>query len=203
MRKMPSGFRTSHAFSILELLTVIAIAAIVVGLVVSGTGTSQSSILTTSANQLIDSIALAREVSIAKNQPVEIWFMRPKGEPFVTTVQTRLIDASGNSSPWGSIIKLGTGFGIDTGATLSPFVNSANTKQFGSTPAPRIGALGTEYDCWYIRFQPDGTPTLSQAAQQFFTIHKITDGNGLSQLPPNYAVISISPATGKATQYRP
>ncbi len=192
-----------RAFSLIELLTVIAIASVVCVLVVAGVGSSQSSQLTASANQLLDTISLAREVAIAKNQPVEMWFLKPKNESFITAYQMRLVDPDGSTSAKGGLIRIASGFGIDTGTKLSSIVNSANTKQWGSSSAPTIGSLGTTYDCWYVRFQPNGVPTLSTSSQHFLTMHRIGEGNALTTLPANYAVIGISPATGKARVYRP
>jgi uncharacterized protein (TIGR02596 family) len=202
---MPASAPSSKrkAFSLIELLIVIAIASLVGVLVVTGVGNSQSAQLTASANQLLDTLSLAREVAIAKNQPVEVWFLKPKNEPFISSYQMRLVDPDGTTSAKGGLIRLATGIGIDTGSLLSSFVSSANTKQWGGGSAPVIGSLGTNYDCWYLRFQPNGVPTLSSSSQHYLTIHRTGEGNGLASLPANYAVIGISPATGKARVYRP
>lgn len=193
----------SRAFSLIELLTVIAIAAIIGALIVTGLGGSQSNQLTASANQLLDTVALAREVAIAKNLPVEVWFLRPTNSDFVTAIQLRVVNPDGTTSARGGLVRLTTGTGIDSGGTLSPFFSTANMKQWGNTPAPAIGSFGTAYDCWYVRFQPDGSPSLSPNTQHFFTLHRQSEGDNLSDLPPNYAVIGISPTTGKPTLYRP
>jgi len=158
--------------------------------------------VTTAGNQVMEDLAYARELAIANNQPVEVWFLRPNGGTLLTGLQLCLVDSTGNSNAYGGVFRLPAPIGIDSGTTLSPLFNSNNKKTFGAQPF--IPGYGTNYDAWFMRFMPDGSPYLKTVPTQIFlTLHDVTPGDQLTTLPTNYAVISIDPVAGSVSLYRP
>jgi hypothetical protein len=122
----------------------------------------------------------------------------------VTGLQIYLLDQNGNPIPYGELQHLAATVGVDTGDHLSPLLTGINSRQWTtSQPKPRVSSLGTHYDCWYIRFMPDGSTTLPAGQQWYVTLHEAAAGNGGAKLPPNYAVLSVNPISGKLSLYRP
>jgi uncharacterized protein (TIGR02596 family) len=192
--------RATGAFTMVELLCVMAVIAILIGLAVSSPSLFRSVNVTTSGNTVMEDLAYARELAIANNEPVEVWFLQPAGGTLITATQIYLVDQSGNSTSYGNIHYLPKNLGVDSGSYLSPVLVSGNLK---SSNLPAITGLGTNYKAWYVRFMPDGSTTLSTTQQWYLTLHDVALGDQLTSLPPNYAMISIDPMTGASSLYRP
>ena len=204
------GAGARRGFTIIELLVVIAIILVLVGLLISGSGDWRGKGVTVGGNLVLENLALARELSIAKSQPVELWFLQKTSGTLINAIQIRLVTSNGDTTGYDRVQRLPVNTGLDTGNssnaanTLSSLIVTSNAKQWnGSISQPSISDFGTSYNCWYVRFMPDGSTSLASSAQWYVTLHEAALGNGLSKLPPNYAVLSISPITGKATVYRP
>jgi uncharacterized protein (TIGR02596 family) len=202
--KFPRPQRRNHGFSMVELIVVLAIIAIVAAMVTLPTNLWRSETITTIANQVTGDLAYARELSIANNQPVEAWFLRPTGGTSITGLQIYLIDQTGSAAAYGAVRHLPLSLGIDSGSYLSPILVTGNQKTFGGTQVqPTIPGYGTSYQVWYVRFMPDGSTTLQSTQQWYLTLHDITLGDNLTKLPANYAMISIDPTAGTVNLYRP
>ncbi len=157
----------------------------------------------------MENMAYARELAIANNQPVEVWFLRPSGGTYLTALQIYLVDQTGNSTSYGGVLRLPLAIGIDSGAALSPILVASNKKTFGgSVVQPWITGFGTNYEAWFVRFMPDGSTTLQSTQQWYLTLHDVSLGDQLAlaggQIPLiNYAVISVDPVAGNVSLYRP
>jgi uncharacterized protein (TIGR02596 family) len=173
-------------------------------IIIGGAGVLRANGVTNGANAVRDALTLARETAIARNQQVEVWFVRKSGGNFVTALQVCLVGSDGVPKPHGEVRRLPTSVGVDSGTTVSSLFVPGNAKQWGGAVAqPTLPELGTAYECWYVRFLPDGSTTLPLNSQWFLTLHEISLGDGLTALPPNYATISVAPTTGRVSQYRP
>jgi len=193
-----------NAFSLVELLAVLAVIAIMALLVTFPPNLWRSGNITTSGNSVMEDVAYARELAIANNQPVEVWFLRPSGGKQITGLQTYLIDQTGNASSYGGVRFLPPSLGIDSGSYLSPILVAGNQKTFGtSQPQPTIPGYQANYQAWYVRFMPDGSTTLQNTQQWYLTLHDVALGDQLTRVPANYAMISVDPQAGTVSLYRP
>lgn len=193
-----------RAFTLMELLVVVAIIGILGLLLALPSGYGRSQNITTSGNLVMGDLAYARELAIANNQPVEVWFLRPNGGKAVTGLQIYLIDQTGAATSYGGVRNLPPSLGIDSGTYLSPLLVSGNQKTFGgSQPQPAIPGYGANYQAWFVRFMPDGSTTLQNTQQWYLTLHDVTLGDQLTSIPANYAMISIDPVAGTVSLYRP
>lgn len=198
--------RRRHAFTLVELLVVLAIIAVLASVGIGGLGIWKAWGVTSAGDAVHGNLALARELAISRNQPVELWFLQRKNSgPFVDAIQVRLVDSAGGTAGYDRVVRLPANVGIDTGTNLSPLLaHNAKTWPAGSGQTqPTISDYGSDYGCWYVRFLPDGSTTLSNAAEQYCTVHEVFYGNGLTALPKNYALLNVAPQTGKVTLYRP
>ena len=196
--------RPRAAFSLVELLVVVAIIVIASSMIVSGLGVWSGRAITGGGNLVVEDISYARELAIETNRPAEIWFLKPAGATSITAMQVYTIDDNGNAVASAEVHYLPTAAAIDTGSNLSTLFGTANQKQWTSSqPQPSISTFGTQYSCWYIRYMPDASTTLSSNQQWYLTIHAQTLGNQLASPPHNYAMVSVEPVTGNVALYRP
>jgi len=193
-----------RAFTLLELLVVIEIIALLTTVSLISIGGTRAKELTVASDIIMDHFSLAREYAISGNSPVEVWFLRPQGGTCVEAMQLYRIDESGQPIPLGRMSKLPPEIGIDSGSTLSPLFVVANAKKWNiQTDKPVITNYGQNYDCWFVRYLPDGGTTLPVGQQWYFTLHQAAMGDQLASLPVDYMVVSISPVTGRIGFYRP
>jgi len=196
--------RRKAAFTLVEMLAVLAIVGLLAAAVFSAPGLLRSNNLTTAGNVVRDEVAFARELAVAGNSPTEVWFLRPTGGTFLTALQTYTVDQNGAATSYGGVHHLPPNIGMDTGTYLSPFVVSGNKKQWVSPQVqPAIAGYQTSYDAWVVRFMPDGSTTLPTSSLWYLSLHDIPLGDQLSALPKNFVSISIDPVTGAVSLYRP
>ena len=191
-------------FTLMELLAVIVIVVLLATALAASPGLWRSKSITTAGNQVMEDLALARELAVAGNQPTEMWFLQPTGGTLFTGTQIYTIDQNGIWSSYGGVHHLPANVGIDSGATLSSLFAPANNtqKSWTSQAQTAIPGYGLNYIAYAIRFMPDGS--IAQATQNYFiTLHDVALGNQLSTLPANYVVLNIDYVTGAVSMYRP
>ncbi len=194
--------RKERGFTMVELLTVVAIMVILGALVVASPNLWRSNNLTVAGNQVMEDLALARELAVSSNEPTEVWFLRPTGGTLFTGSQIYQVDQTGIWSPYGGVHSLPKNVGADSGTALSSLFASSNKKAWGSQAQASIPSYGTSYDAYAIRFMPDGSVG-SASKNLFLTLHDISRGDQLATLPANYSLINIDFVTGAVTLYRP
>ena len=208
-----SGY--SPAFSILELLVVIAIIGILATLATAGLDSvSRSTKLASAAQRLGDQIALARQTAVARNLPVEVRLYKlpdfdlASGSPTIWRgLQVFLIDGL-NATPVTRPLFFPHRVIVSENGEVSPLLqNSASSLGEEVTPSSRVGAFApadVRYKSFTIR--PNGTVTSSNnipAENWFLTLHHENDRKPDGIKPANFATIQINPVTGKVSILRP
>ncbi len=189
------------AFSLIELLIVIAIMAIMVSLSIPAMNSIAQGNGVNRAGQTIgDMIILGRQEAVAKNRDVEVRIINASanqaGSGGLIAVQLwELTDTS--ARPLSKVGRLPEGIAVSSNASLSPLLKADNSVSSGTT---NFGSLG---NCGYMAFKIRANGMLSSSvtmSNNFLTIGASSD----TQSPPaNYYTIRVNPVTGRVNIYRP
>lgn len=205
------GFRPRvSAFSLLELLCVIAVIAIMTGLGARALGgLNRSYTITQSAEDLRGLLLIARQEALTRNSPVEIRFCRPSASDPVGFVQSILHKADGTLLPLARPLKLPDTVLIDLSSsnlrsTLFNQTNAvSNTTGFApNTSGLSLPGLGTTYEVFSFFLRPNGSTSLPLNAGSLPCI-TIRDALIASNPPTNYATLLLDPANAKTFIVRP
>jgi uncharacterized protein (TIGR02596 family) len=217
--------RRGQAFTLLEMLVVMAIIVMLAALLVpSSVGIMKGMSLTQGGQMVRDQLSYARQTALSRNLPVEVRFYQ-YGDPLIPgesasnptsgkyrAVQLFQIMESGSAAkPLGKIQRLPDTIIVDSGTTLSSIIGDlTRTSGTGSstgavlnTPIPRVG---TSYNCVSFRFQPDGSTNLPRNANWFLSLHYASVGDTLSVTGgtlPSFITLQVDPANGHVKIYRP
>lgn len=201
----PAGPR-SPAFTLIELLLVISIAAILMTLVAPKLNSIAMGSNLTRAGQLVgDEIARARQEAVTGNLDVKVvFFYLPAtngrstagwaGMQIWRVVQT---NNGPSDKPLSRVVTFPQGVNIsppDT-TTLSPLLTG--TAITGTTSLPAYGSVP------YVgfRFRANGaTDSSVTGTNNFLTLQ---NANTKGPVPANYYTIQVNPLTGKVTVFRP
>jgi uncharacterized protein (TIGR02596 family) len=206
--------KTRQAFTLVELLVVVAIMVLLLALVGPAvTGMLQGSQLTQAGELVQAQLDLARQEAIAQNATVQVRFYQfaDPGSPGQGTLfqamQAFAINNVTGAVPLGKMYRLPQGTIIDRNTALSSILNSA-TRTENTAPTYSIPVAGTKYNYFEVQFYPDGSPDLpiptnATAQNWFLTIHKANAGDNLSTPPSNFWTIQIDPYNGVSKNYRP
>jgi uncharacterized protein (TIGR02596 family) len=211
------------AFSLIEMLMVMAVVAIISALVVpASTSMMLSSRLTSSSDQLVATLGLARQTAIARNRPVEVRFYQYADAEVPGEVggsadsgkfrafQTFELLESGAVVALSKVEQLPDGIifdkGVESTTSLSTLLGNSRNKDFTASSAldPKviIPRVGTSYNCRYFRISPDGSTGL-EIKNWFVTLHRLKDGDALLTPPPNFATVQVDAVSGAVKVYRP
>ena len=205
-----------RAFSLLEMLVVIAILAFLSALLLPAiSSVMRGNQLTRGADKLVAVMSLARQKALAKNHPVEARFYQyadPEvpGETSLASgkyraVQAFEIDDTGRATPIGKVEVMPTSVILDSGATLSTLVGLLTNSKTWTTNDPQVSIprAGTNYNCRAFRFSPEGSASLSKTGLWFVTLHSILEGDSMATPPANYISVQIDPANGSLKTWQP
>lgn len=196
-------------FSLLELLVVIAIIIIALSAVVPYVNQAVGGLdMTRASNDVVAQITQARQIAIARNCNVEVRFYSYPDE--LNVVRYRALqsfvasdDSTNSWQPLNKIQKMPNAICFDSGAILSPLIAGQSPKA-GADAGIKIPGVGTNYKYAAITFRPDGTAAPStNSSDIFMTIKNSRLEDPGSELPKNYAIIQLFPATGLVRSYRP
>lgn len=207
-----------RGFTLVEMLLVIAIMVILFGFAVPAMNTvMRGSQLSQATDMIAGLLNSARQSALARNQTIEVRFYQlgaggdpdlPGSAGYVRSFQIFRIDDGGNATPDDRVQYLPSTVMLDAGSSLSSLFVVANQKGYSTSPPPNdpkitLPRIGTNYTAWMLRFYPSGSTNLDPNGNWFVTLHSQTDGNNLSTLPKNYAVIQIDPLNGTLKSWRP
>jgi uncharacterized protein (TIGR02596 family) len=189
----------TSAFSLIELLLVIAILALLAAVTLPAVGSiTQANAIGRAGQTLGDVMILARQEAVAKSRDVEVRIIDVPDPmwPGYRAVQLWISDEAGTTNtPLGKIQKLPEAVVIASNV-LSPLL-AADTSVSGTT---NFGALGS---CAYKGFRVRSSGSLPPAittSNNFLTIQLARD----TEIPPkNFYAVRVNPITGRVSIHRP
>jgi uncharacterized protein (TIGR02596 family) len=208
-----------RAFTLVELITVMAIMAILTAVSIPALSALLDSMGLAGGGQIVASqVSLARQIAASRNCDVEVRLLQsPKssnGNPFYNAIQLwAVLPPSTISVPANRLVTLPTGAIISS--NLSPPLNSPLLAAMGSGTM----AEGPSQTVKYVSFRisPEGlcniidptntdpvtkAPRLAYIYQDYFTVVTLSKAANTT-VPLNYVAIQINPATGTPLVYRP
>jgi len=200
----------TQAFTLLEMLAVMAVAGIIFTLSLTALNSlKRSSGLTNGMNDLVNELARGRQLAITKNRAVEVRFYRDESgaaaDQHYRSYQLYEYADDGSAVAAGKVKWLPGQVILDSNANLSTLLAGSQLKSWTATdPQPSLPKSGLNYSAKIFRFRPDGSADLSMSGCQWFvTLHSAVDGDNLSALPSNYATVQVEPVNGQVRYFRP
>ena len=183
-----SGRQAGQAFTLLEMLVVLAIAAILVGISVPAyLQITQASVLTTASNQVLDQLNLARQEALSLNQEVEVRFYSlpsPNNsavnvyramQPFGLNLTSNPASTNALSRPVFFPVQVQ----MASSTTLSTLLDTTRTDTYtgtGTSASYPLPSVGLTYAYTAFRFKSDGSTTLTSPL--CLTLHLVSNPPG-------------------------
>jgi uncharacterized protein (TIGR02596 family) len=209
MRSEPADLKcsngTSRAFSLTELLVVVAIMATILTLAVPSTSSIlENSNLTMAAQAVADQISLARQIASTKNKTVEVRIimmsMTASTGSNYNAVQLWTSNAVGVMKPAASLVRLPQTTAISQNAKLSKLLSVATTGTISNSGPITDAAYAA------LHIGPSGTVSASGSTPAMANTYLAVVPLRLASrdsLPSNYAIVQINPKTGTPKVFRP
>lgn len=203
--------RRVTAFTLIELLMVIALIAIILAFVVPATNNILHGNDLTRAGQMVsDRLSLVRQMAIARNHKIEVRFyyyadpMSGSTTNALRAIQSFEMDTATSFVALEKVQQLPSGIIIDSGTTLSSIVPSPTSFSLGTSAGmPSIPRANYNYSYFAVHFLPNGSTDLLPTSDWFLTLHELNKGDNLKKPPPNYITIDIDPVGGSLKTFRP
>lgn len=195
------------AFTLIELLAVIAVMAIVAAMTIPAIShTMAASRLTTAGQMVVDELNSARQAAISRNIPVEVRFYKLPAHNAPTTsvpaqfraMQSFLVDGT-NIIAVDRVKFFTAPVVVSTGNDESPFFSSLKHPE--QEPVS-ISVPGYQEDYRYraFRFTTKGAADIDATANFFTLVPREAAGSSLGQ---NFFTIQINPVAGAVRVFRP
>lgn len=184
------------AFSLVELLVVIAMIGILAMLAASSFNTLDGHTVTQQGQILNDQINLTRQLAVSRNREMElrlISYAANNGVNWALQICESSSDPQ-NARAFSRLVRLADGTVIDTSPQLSPLLAHLET---ASAAFPTLGTCAYQA----LKFRPNGRVKGSfPAKQDYLTLRPRCDP---SDHPANYFTLQIQSVTGRISVYRP
>jgi uncharacterized protein (TIGR02596 family) len=187
-----------RAFSLIELLTVMAIVAVMMLLLVPAfTSIGAAGKLKEAATGVLDQIEAARQQAAVSGSTVEIRLLKAQAATHYSGIEYRQTRPDGDL---GKPMPLPDGVVLLDDSTLSPLLTSMSG---GTLPQDDSRWTGGTYKA--LKLRSSGAlelPTTASATGLYLTL--AADRNWQAgQVPSNYATLQLNPETGRTLLYRP
>jgi len=201
----------ARAFSLLELLVVMAIMGMLLTLVLPSLQFALKANAISGGGQLVaDQLIFARQEAITKNGDIEIRLYKFKdpndagsGE-VMRALQAFRIKENGNREPMSRLLRLPIGAVISTNAVLSGVLGQTNNSfQTPGPQDPNLAGVGKNYSWLGFLFHADGTMNLPQDSSRTNNFLTIVGSTDPAAVPANYYSIMIESRNGRIKVYRP
>ena len=210
IRRLPVRFRRNpranylRGFSLVEMLTVIAIIGLLAAIVVPAVSTMlEASKLNNAINQIADQITMARQIALAQSRRVEVRFYKlaTSSEPTAAyrAIGTYLISETGSATPVVKVQEITSPIVISDNAAQNTVFRSSPVSYSGTEDLPR--SANTPY--FKFSFLPNGRTDFGAGDNPFLTLFNARRVASAGTLPPNYAVLQVDAMTGNVRIFRP
>lgn len=190
-RRPPHPSDRKVAFSLVELLVVVAVIVILMGLLIPATQSNSALQLTRGAQGLSDTLALAKQTALSRNRTVAFRLYREPDSTHFSAYRFVLIEDDGTEEP-GRFKFLPT----NTVVSGNPAHNSALTID-GQEPLPGKG----QADYSEIQFRRDGSADTGSAADWFITV--VPTQFAVKDVPDNFIAITVDDESGTIRLFQP
>jgi len=188
---MPAPRTARSAFTLIEMLVVIAIIGVVSTMALTSiSGVQRGTAMTTGASALLDYLTIARQTAMTLNQPIEVWFC-----PGATNDSLLLYKTEN-----GALNAVEPELKLNQWVMLSPNAewSSVLTEGFSGPQRPDPKRSNS---CYSFRFMPDGSTDLAVSASPTLTLVFRTD-SGSTSLPANFFTLQMDQQTGTIRTFR-
>lgn len=183
------------AFTLVEMLAVLAVMGLLMALVVPATSGIMSGFsLTQQGQELTDKLSLCRQLAMTQNRETELRIVKTgTGTNAAYAYQIWVADAQGaNAVAYGRVIRLPETIQINE--ELSPMMNVLTT---GEANFPALGGTKTYHS---LRYRTNGSALGAFGNSNYLTISYSRDS---ASDPKNFYTVQLNPVTGLLTVYRP
>jgi len=194
----------SQAFTLIEILVVIAIMAVLLSIVAPIlNSTMDAGLVTQAATIVANEFTIGHLKAIAENRPITLRFIRKDAASSFDRMQLIVTDAQGNTSAVDRVTPLPQGTAIAKSATLSTFLDTSVVSENNATNAdPPVPGFGKAYRYIQFSFRPRGSLDLDITKQWFATVVFLRDDKP-SGVPANFVTLQLDPVNGGLCTYRP
>lgn len=196
-----------RGFTLAEILVVLAIAAVLTGLVVPAMGVLRGTAVTQGARALAAELNSARQTALTRNRKVQVRFYLVNSS--CRGLQTFLVDEIGRAKPLSKLIQLSEQVEIVVQPAFSTVISSTN-------PAPPVTGrqdvpeFGSNIEYAGFHYLPDGSTDLDpngSSGQErepwCLTIAQRKPAVTVEAPPRNFITLQIDPVIGKIQAFQP
>lgn len=206
MKAKSMSYSEQKGFSLLELLTVIAIMSLLAAIAApSVTGLMMGSSVTRAGSLIEDNLKFAHQYALSHQRNVEVRFYKykdptnPSSTASYRAFQIFEITDDGSYNPVTTVMQLPSQIVAMDTATYSTLLNDDSTTPSPTIPKPNIGTIGQNYTYRRFLFYSSGSTDLPDVTKLYF----ITMASSQTAAPKNYYTVSIDALNSKVTSYRP